>query len=169
MAEQRSRVEVDEHGKRATFEDIEVGRSLGELEWTVTGEMIDAQCEMDGDFHPWFFLDSPWGGRVAPPQLSYRPPRWLLSRTYNVRGLFVGWGMENLKPIRPGVTLLLRGSIVDKYVKNEREFVVYQAEAVDPQGEVVFRTRRTHVLDVVERTAPRSGKGVDSGIKSERI
>jgi acyl dehydratase len=169
LAEQRFRVEADQHGKRATFADIEVGRSLGELEWTLTKDMIDTQCEMDLDFHPWFFLNSPWGGRVAPPQLTYRPPRWLLSRTFNVRGLFVGWEMENVKPIKPGVVLRVRGSIVDKYVKNEREFVIFQAEGVDPQGEVVFRTRRTHILDVIERWAPRHGEGVDSGIKSERI
>lgn len=169
MAQDRVRIAEDEKGKRATFEDIEVGRSLGELEWTVTDEMIDTQCEMDGDFHPWFFLDSPWGGRIAPPQVSYRPPRWLLSRNYNVRGLFVGWEMENLKPIEANVVLRVRGTIVDKYVKNEREFVVYEAEAVDPRGEVVFRTRRTHVLDVIERTVERSGKGVDSGIKPEKL
>lgn len=165
----RHRVEADERGRRATFDDLEVGKSLGELEWKVTEEDIEMQCEMDIDFHPWFFLDSPWGGRIAPPQISYRPPRWLLSRTYNVRGLFVAWEMENIKPIRPNVVLRVRGSIVEKYVKKEREFVVYQAEAVDPRGEVVFRTRRTHVLDVVERTAPRSGKGVDSGIKPEKL
>ncbi len=29
--------------------------------------------------------------------------------------------------------------------------------------------RRTHVLDFVERTAPRAGVGLDSGIKAEKI
>lgn len=165
----QARVAEDEHGPRTDYDDIEVGKVLGEMEWVVTDEMIDRQCQLDNDYHVWYSLDSMWGGRVAPPQISYRPPRWLLSRTYNIRGLFYKWDMENLRPIRPGVPLRIVARIVDKYVRKEREFVVYQAEATDPNGVIVFRTRRTHVLDVVERSAKRAGKGVDSGIKAERI
>ena len=133
----RTRVAADTHGLRAEYDDIEVGRSLGEMEWVVTDEMIDAQCTMDADYAVWYSLDSPWGGRIAPPQISYRPPRWLLSRTYNVRGLFYKWEMENVRPIRPGVTLRVHARIADKYVKNEREFIVYEAEASDVEGNVV--------------------------------
>jgi acyl dehydratase len=165
----KARVAEDANGPRTSFEEIEVGRVLGEMEWVVTPEMIQKQCDMDADYHTWYFLDSPWGGRIAPPQISYRPPRWLLSRTYNVRGLFVKWEMENVKPIRPGVTMRVTARVSDKYVRKEREFVVYEAEAKDPEGHVVFRTRRTHVLDVIERTAARAGKGMDSGIKAEKI
>lgn len=169
MAQDQVRVAEDAKGKRATYDDIRIGETLGEMEWIVSEEMIDQQCQMDMDYHLWFSVDSPWGGRIAPPQLSYRPPRWLFSRAYNVRGLFYKWEMENLEPIKLGVTLKVTGFIADKYVKNDREFVVYQAEAVDPEGNVIFRTRRTHVLDFVERTAPRAGKGIDSGIKPEKI
>jgi hypothetical protein len=169
MSDSPSRVAEDAHGKRADFADIEVGKLLGEMEWTVTEAMIDTQCAIDADYHVWFSLDSPWGGRIAPPQISYRPPRWLLSRTYNVRGLFYRWEMENIRPIRAGETLRVSATIVDKYVKNEREFIVYEAEGRDPHGAPVFRTRRTHVLDFVNRDAPRAGKGVDTGVKAERI
>jgi len=169
MENQKTRVAADSHGARAQFDDIEVGRSLGEMEWVVTEEMIDRQCAIDSDYDVWYSLDSPWGGRIAPPQISYRPPRWLLSRTYNIRGLFVRWEMDNVRPIKPGVTLRVAARISDKYVKNEREFVVYEAEATDPEGSVVFRTRRTHVLDFIERSAQREGEGIDSGIKAERI
>lgn len=167
--EAKARVAEDANGPRTSFDEIEVGRVLGEMEWVVTPEMIQKQCDMDADYHTWYFLDSPWGGRIAPPQISYRPPRWLLSRTYNVRGLFVKWEMENVKPIKPGVTMRVTAKVVDKYVRKEREFVVYEAEAKDPGGQVIFRTRRTHVLDVIERTAARAGLGVDSGIKAEKI
>jgi acyl dehydratase len=169
MEEPRTRIAADSHGPRAVFDEIEVGRSLGEMEWVVTEDMIERQCAIDADFDAWYSLDSPWGGRIAPPQISYRPPRWLLSRTYNIRGLFYRWEMENVRPLRPGVTLRVRARIADKYVKNEREFVVYEAEAADPDGNVVFRTRRTHVLDFVERSAQREGEGIDSGVKPECI
>ncbi len=168
-APSRARVAEDGNGPRTRFEDIEVGTVLGEMDWVVTEDMIDRQCDMDADYAIWYRLSSPWGGRIAPPQISYRPPRWLLSRTYNIRGLFTKWRMENLRPIRPNVQMHIVARVIDKYVRKEREFVVYEAEARDPDDQVVFRTQRTHVLDVLDRTAGREGKGVDSGVKAERI
>ena len=164
----KTRVLEDSHGRRATFEDIEIGQSLGEMEWTITDELIDLQCQLDQDFDPLYFPQSE-RTRVAPPQITYRPPRWLFSRAYNVRGLFCRWESESFRAIEPGMTLKVAASIVDKFVKKEREFVVYEAEGRDAGGNLVFRTRRTHVLDVVERSAPRAGAGIDSGIKPERI
>lgn len=142
-----ARVERDGKARRATYDEIEVGASLGEMDWVVTEEMIEQQCRMDLDYDEFYSLDSPWGGRIAPPQIQYRPPRWLLSRAYNVRGLFYRWKMENVRPIRLNENLRVRASIVDKYVRNDREFIVLAAEATDAQGRVVFRTERTHVLD----------------------
>jgi hypothetical protein len=165
----KTRVEADAQGRRATYEEIEVGAVLGEMEWVVTEEMVDLQCRLDLDYDEWYSLDSPYGGRIAPPQIQYRPPRWLLSRAYNVRGLFYRWKMENVRPIRVNETLKIKSWIVDKYVKNDREYVVYAAEATDAGGETVFRTERTHVLDVLERSAPRAGRGIDTGVKAERI
>jgi acyl dehydratase len=169
MNEQPTRIAEDHNGPRTTYEQIEVGHVLGTMDWVVTEEMIDKQCEMDLDWHVWYALESPWGGRVAPPQINYRPPRWLLSRSYNIRGLFVRWEMENLLPIRPNVVLRVVATVDDKYIRKDREFVVFRAEATDPEGRVVFRTRRTHVLDFIDRTAERAGKGIDSGVKAERI
>ena len=79
------------------------------------------------------------------------------------------WENESFRAIEPNTTLTVTGTIVDKYIRKEREFVVYQAEGRDAAGNLVFRTKRTHVLDFVERSAPREGAGIDSGIKPEKI
>jgi hypothetical protein len=168
MSTPKTRVLEDSQGRRAAFEDIEIGHSLGEMEWHITDELIDLQCQLDQDFDPLFFPQGD-ASRVAPPQITYRPPRWLFSRAYNVRGLFVRWESESFRAIEPNTTIKVTGSIVDKFVKKDREFVVYQAEGRDSEGNLIFRTRRTHVLDFVERSAPRAGSGIDSGIKPERI
>ncbi len=169
MSTAKARVLEDGQGRRAAFEDIQVGQSLGEMEWEITDDLIDLQCQLDQDFDPLYFPQSGATTRVAPPSMTYRPPRWLFSRTYNVRGLFVRWENETFREIAPNTTIRVTGSIVDKYVQKDREFVVYQAEGRDSAGNLVFRSRRTHVLDFVERTAPRAGAGIDSGIKPERI
>ncbi|MGZ5257443.1 MAG: hypothetical protein ACXWC0_07350, partial [Burkholderiales bacterium] len=76
---------------------------------------------------------------------------------------------ETFRPIEANTTITVSGSVVEKFVKKDREFVVYQAEGKDRNGNLIFRTRRTHVLDFVERSAPREGAGIDSGIKPEKI
>lgn len=165
-----SRVARDERGERTSYDSIEIGQDLGTLEWVVTPELIDKQCAMDGDYDPLFALDTgPFDGPVSPPQLSYRPPRWLFSRMFNIRGVFYRWDMENIAPIRPGTTVTVSGRITNKWIKGEREFVEFEATGTDPDGNLLFRTRRVHVLDVIKRTAPRDGVGVDSGKKAERI
>ena len=168
MNSSRTRVLADAQGSRAAFEDIEVGQSIGEMEWQITDDLVDLQCQLDQDFDPLFFPQGA-GARIAPPQITYRPPRWLFSRAYNVRGLFVRWESETFRAIEPGTLIKVAGSIVEKYIKKDREFVVYEAEGRDAAGNLVFRTRRTHVLDFVERSAPRAGVGIDSGIKPEKI
>lgn len=169
MSSPKTRVLEDSQGKRAAFEDIQVGQTLGEMQWQITDDLIDLQCQLDQDFDPLFFPQGDGAQRVAPPQITYRPPRWLFSRTYNVRGLFVRWESETFRAIVSNMTITVSGSIVDKFVKKDREFVVYQAEGKDSAGNLIFRTKRTHVLDFVERSAPREGAGIDSGIKPERI
>ena len=168
MSTPKTRVLEDSQGRRAQFEDITIGQSLGEMRWEITDELIDLQCRLDQDFDPLYF---PKAGvkRIAPPSITYRPPRWLFSRAYNVRGLFVRWENEMFREIEANTTIKVTGSIVDKYVKKDREFVVYQADGHDAQGRLIFRSKRTHVLDFVERSAPRAGAGIDSGIKSEKI
>lgn len=169
MSETPSRVLEDSQGPRASFDDIKIGQSLGEMEWQITDDLIDLQCQLDQDFDPLYCLPGANGKRLAPPQITYRPPRWLFSRTYNVRGLFVGWEMESIAPITSGMTVRVSAVITEKFIKNNREFVVYQAEGKTANGTLLFRSKRTHVLDFVERTAPRRGAGIDSGIKPEKI
>src|SRR3954471_12421354 len=150
MSNPKTRVLEDSQGKRAAFEDIEIGHSLGEMEWQITDDLIDLQCQLDQDFDPMYFPQGE-STRSAPPQITYRPPRWLFSRTYNVRGLFVRWESETFRAIEPNTTITVSASIVEKFVKKDREFAVYQSEGKDRDGDLIFRTRRTHVLDFVER------------------
>ncbi len=164
-----TRIAEDEHGKRTTFEEIEVGKDLGEIEWRISREDVDKQCRIDHDYHPWYFLGHAGGDPIAPPQIQYRPPRWLISRTYNVRGLFYKWDFENVAPLPVEAPISVRGRIAGKWIEREREYVKFEATGYDASGAVLFRTARVHVLDVVKRTAPREGRGLDSGIKREKI
>jgi hypothetical protein len=161
-----TRVAFDDRGPRTTYDEFVVGESLGSMEWTVTREAVDGLLANDQDFHEWYDSDSPAGYPVVPPMATYPPVRMLFTRRYNVRGVFYRFRSEFVRPIRYGETLVITGSVSEKYVKRDREFVTYEATAVDGDGEAVFRTWRTHALDYLTRDRPRAGKGVDSGLLS---
>lgn len=61
------------------------------------------------------------------------------------------------------------GRIVDKRIVRGREHVEFESIGRDEAGQILFKTRRTHVLDLADRNAPRQGRGIDSGVKSEKI
>ena len=165
-----TRVERDEKGLRTRYEDIEVGLDMGEIDWEIDPADVEKQCRIDDDYNEWYMKDeTPFGGRIVPPQITYRPPRWLISRHYNIRGVFYKWEFENVRPMHPGQKLKITGKVTDKWVKNNKEFVQYDATGTDEDGNVCFTTRRVHALDVIDRSAPRAGEGVDSGIKKEQL
>ncbi|HEX5404969.1 MAG TPA: hypothetical protein VFX16_21985 [Pseudonocardiaceae bacterium] len=161
-----ARVEFDDRGPRTTYEEFIVGDSLGSLEWTVTREAVDGLLVNDQDWHEWYESDSPAGYPVVPPMATYPPVRMLFTRRFNVRGVFYQFRGEFVRPIRYGERLRITGTVHDKYIKRNREFVTYEAIGVDDDDQVVFRTWRTHALDYITRDKPRSGKGVDSGLLS---
>ncbi len=156
------RVAHDARGRRTTFEELEIGKDLGTAEYFVTQSQIDQTCFRLGDLHPYFQLNSPFGGTVAPVYMSYKLTRVLFSQTYSVRGLFYKWGFEFFRPIKVDVKHTVQAVLTEKWIKNDREFVAYESVCKDDQGNVVFKTRRAHVLDFIKRTAPKVGVGIDS-------
>ena len=165
----RVRMAEDATGRRTHFEEIEVGKDLGKFDWLVTQADVERQCSLDNHWHEWFVSDSPWGGPIAPPQIQSRPPRWLLGRTYNIRGVSYKLDFEYLKPIMLGQKLTISGHISDKYIKRNREFVRWDTSAHDEYGELVFTASRVQCMDVIERDTPREGVGIDGGPKPERF
>ncbi|HEX9896361.1 MAG TPA: MaoC family dehydratase [Dehalococcoidales bacterium] len=52
---------------------------------------------------------------------------------------------EFLKPMKVGSRIYIRGKIIDKYVKRNRNYVVAEYETVNEDGEVLMRSRETAV------------------------
>ena len=153
------RILRDAAGIRTTYEELEIGKDLGSAEFLVTQGQIDQTCDRLEDHHPYYEVGSPFGSTVAPVWMTYLIPRMLFSQTYSVRGLFYKWGFELLGPVRPGVRHTVSATLTEKWIRNDREFVAYEAVCKDESGRVVYRSRRAHVLDFIKRTAPKVGEG----------
>jgi acyl-CoA thioesterase FadM len=52
---------------------------------------------------------------------------------------------EFLKPMKVGSKVYIRGKIIEKYVKRDRNYVVADYETVDEDGGVLMRSRETSV------------------------
>jgi acyl dehydratase len=149
------RVLADEKGERTTYDEIEVGAEFTPIEWVVSPEQIDYFCEANEDYHEWYSVDSPFGGRICHPLMNYRPARDLFSAMYRVRGLMYIYESEFINPAKPNKKMTVSGKMTNKWVKRDKEFVEYQVSCVDEDGLEIFRTRRVHALDANPRTAPR--------------
>lgn len=156
------RIASDPRGKRTTYEEIEIGKDLGSAELFVKQEHVDQICDRLEDHHPYYELNSPFGGTVVPVYLTNKLPRSLFSQTYSVRGLFYKWSFELKRPLLTNTRYLVTARISEKWIKNDREFVAYEAECRDSNGTLMFSTRRAHALDYIKRTAPKVGIGADS-------
>lgn len=156
------RIGSDRFGPRTTYEELEIGKDLGTEDFLVTQSQIDQVCYRLQDHHPYYEVNSPFGGTVAPVWMTYLLTRGLFSQTYSVRGLFYKWAMDCVLPVRPGVRHTVTGTLTNKWIKNDREFVEYASVCKDDKGNVVFTTKRAHVLDFIKRTAPKVGEGIGS-------
>lgn len=164
---QPERVAYDDRGPRTTYDDLTVGEPLGDMEWTVTKENVAGLIANDQDFQECYETAGLFDEPLVPPMATYPPVRMLLTRRFNVRGVFYRFASEFVRPIRYGERIRISGTISDKYIRRHREYVTYQATGIDDDDQIVFRTWRTHALDFITRDRPRSGKGVDSGLLSD--
>lgn len=158
----QARVLIDGRGKRTEYDEFEIGAEFKPYELALTPQQIDYFCEGHQDYHEWYSVNSPFGGRICPPLMNYRIARDMFSSRYNVRGLLYEYETENINPMRPGKRMRVTGRITNKWIKNEKEFVEYRVTGVDEDGLEIFRTRRVHVLDALPRTAPRKGSNMNT-------
>ena len=133
--------------KKLTYEALEVGEEFVSDEQLVLPEDVETYAFAVDDHHPWFLEDSPFGGPIAHPTLLGNQALHLRHSRYIVRaGLHAKMEFEFVEPIRAGVRARSRGTVVDKYERRGKPYMVaeYVTEAED--GTVLVRGRFTQML-----------------------
>lgn len=128
------------------WDDIYVGKYLGEREVEVTTELVSRFGAGCADDHPWYSGDSPFGGPVAPALVACQEP-WRLGGWYpaELRGnLHVKQEWDLFAPIPVGSTYTSRGQVVDRYLwRGNRHVIVNEINISDASGRPLARSR-TH-------------------------
>jgi acyl dehydratase len=129
------------------YEMLRVGETFVSDSHLVTPEDVEAYAWAVDDHHPFFFDDSPFGGPVAHPTLLANQALHLRHSRYVVRaGLHAKMEFEFVEPIRPGVRARSRGTVVDKYERRGKPYMVTEFVTEDDAGTVLVRGRFTQML-----------------------
>jgi hypothetical protein len=147
VAESLLLAEVGGDRPQTTFEDIEVGDQLGSIDVRFTREGVEGLISSDDEHDAWYEALSEGGGGIIPCLATYPPVRALFGQRFHIRGYMTGYTGEFLRPIEHGAVLTISGRIIRKWIKRQRAYVQYEAEGIDGDGVVYFRTTRTHTLD----------------------
>lgn len=138
--------------ERFHFEyDVFVGRDMGGNEHHITPEMIRLYEDGTEDRNEWYSGPSPFGGAVAPALLFhsevFKNLSWYLP---NIIGNLHGkqeW--ELFHPMLVGDVVRTRSTVVERYVKRNREYVVNEVMITDSDGRWLQRSR-THQSFLIE-------------------
>ena len=126
-----------------TSDEVYVGRDMGGTRWALDSDAIENFIAGTGDHHPWYTGPSPLGNPIAPALILhsevYRTRAWYLPYVYG--NLHARHEWESYQPLNVGDSVTTRCTVVDRYFKREREYVVNEALTFNATGAAVCRAR----------------------------
>jgi acyl dehydratase len=138
--------------KRAmVFEDLPIGEEYAD-EYVLTAELARDYAEGIDDPNPWYLERSPFGGPVANPMLIVAQHARLFKTKYLTAGnVHTRHETQFLNPARLGKVIKVSGTLVEKYRKRGREYLVMECRSVDEDGIEICRDRRTIITQYAKR------------------
>jgi len=135
-------------------EPAHVGRHCGGSTYRVTPELVDFYAEALDD-------RSPLHARWAPPLLFHSEcfrflGEWYLQNLFGNLHARQDW--ELFAPVPVGAEVRTRSTIVERYSKRGRDYVVNETDLADAEGRLLVRGR-THQSFLPEKKAKEEGRG----------
>jgi len=134
---------------RKIWDQIVPGEPRKTIPYTLTLQAIHKYCRVVGDMHPLYFDEhyasgTPYAGLIAPPAIhtllmfACTPANdWMRSPgTVNA-----GQSWSYNKPARPGDVIRLQARALDKFIRNDRLFVVHDNVFFNQRDEVICSGR----------------------------
>jgi acyl dehydratase len=134
--------------KPISYEAVTVGEEFRSDDFLVKPEDVDTYAYAVDDYNPWFFEDSPFGGKIAHPTLLGNQALLMRHCRYLIgAGLHAKMQFEFLEPLRVGMRVRSYGRVIDKYERRERHYMVTAFETRDEEtGTVLVRGQFTQMI-----------------------
>ena len=135
--------------------DIPVGLDLGSRDHEITPELVADYMEGVDDRHDWYTGSSQFGGPVAPALVLhsevYRFGGWYLPNVYGNLHARQEWDLY--APIMVGDHVSTRATVIDRYIKRGRDYVVNEVLLFGTDGRLLSRgrTHQSFLLDESRR------------------
>ena len=161
--------------------EVEVGLDLGSHDIDITPDAVATYSAAVADDHPWYTGHSPFGAPVAPALLLhsdvYNYPGWYLRNVFGNLHARQEW--ELFAPTFVGNRVTSRATVIDRYVKRKRDYVVNEVQTFGPDGRLLLRGRthqsflldrpEGHAVDKQREKSPERRFDVGEGPYEERI
>jgi acyl dehydratase len=134
--------------KTIAYEDVSVGEQFVSSDTVIKPEDIETFAYAVDDRHPWYFQESPFGGRIAHPTLLGNQALMMRHNKYIIpAGLHAKMEYEFVEPVKLGMRVRSYGRVIDKYEKRGRHYMVTQFETRDEDtGTVLTRGQFTQMI-----------------------
>jgi hypothetical protein len=132
-----------------TIDQFDVGEVLAAYELQVTAELNRRYLEALEDTHPRYTAQNATGPWVHPGLLlsQSNPPKSPSHVLPDGAGHVQAKGeTQFFKPGRVGATFRVTWKILDRYVKRQRQYMVFECRIIDDEGDEVLRRRMTTTL-----------------------
>lgn len=130
---------------RFDHHDVYVGKDIGGRECAITPALVSHYEAGTGDQNPWYHDGSPFGAAVAPALLLhsevYRDLSWYLPNL--VGNLHARQEWQLFHPMMVGESVRTRSTVVERYRKRNRDYIVNEVLITDAAGRWLQRSR-TH-------------------------
>ena len=127
--------------KKLTLDALEVGEEFISDDHLVIPADIEAHSFAVEDDHPWL------ADGMAPPTLMANQALHLRHSKYIVHaGLHAKMEFNFVEPIRLGMRVRTRGTVIDKYERRGKPYMVTEFTTEDEAGTVLVRGRFTQML-----------------------
>lgn len=146
------------------FEDLPVGDETGHVDFVVTDQMIDDYVASLEITQGWFTTGpSPYGGRIAPPDMLPKLAMVELFQNYLHRvmgdNMRAKQAFKFFAPVRAGMRVKATGRLAGKYERRGKRFVTFEALFTDENGTPLVLDRRTQYLPAPRAEADKTAGG----------
>jgi hypothetical protein len=127
--------------EKIDFNEIEIGLPLGPREIEVTAEDVASYTQRS----LWDSIAFSEKEAYAPPGIFFGDHVRMLTAALGGAGQRI-WAKsrhEFIGPVRIGGKLTKRGRIADKYVKRGKQYLVYEIETFDENGNLIMKSSET--------------------------
>jgi acyl dehydratase len=135
----------------ARYENILLNEEFGPITEMVDDYKVKKFAFSMDDYHPWYFGESPFGGRVGHAGILANDLLQLFTQVYDantVVGLHTHEELWFVNPVFVPERVRLCGTYVEKYERRGKGYVVMEADARGEDGRVLLRHRGVEILHV---------------------